>query len=144
MIALDTNIVIAALMSWHEHHERAAAAVEKAMTSRLGAVIPLHVFVEAYAVLTRLPPPYRLAPRDALVLLRENFESTRVAPLPVSELWALLDHLAEANLGGGVTYDAAILASAESAGATVLMTMNARDYERLSPRIRIESPAIVD
>ncbi len=36
-------------------------------------LLPAPALVEAYAVLTRLPPPHRLSVPDALALLEANF-----------------------------------------------------------------------
>jgi predicted nucleic acid-binding protein len=137
MIALDTSIVVAALVSWHEHHQSAARAVERAMASKEGVLVPTHAVVEAYAVLTRLPAPHRLAPATALQLLRENFGATRLASFNARSLWPVLEQLAATSLGGGITFDAVILDAAADGGATSLLTLNERDYERLESKIRI-------
>ena len=55
MTALDTSVVIAAFAPWHESHKAARQAVTPE------AVIPTHVATEAYAVLTRMPEPFRMA-----------------------------------------------------------------------------------
>ena len=61
------------------------------MRSREDMVIPAHSLVESYAVMTRLPAPHRVAPADAVQLLRENFADVKIvtqparAVLPISE-----------------------------------------------------------
>ena len=62
----DTNCMIAAVCTWHEHHERAADEIERRIERGETLCIAAPTVVEAYAVLTRLPPPYRLSPADAL------------------------------------------------------------------------------
>ena len=64
----------------------------------------------------------------------------RIASFPSRSVWPLLARLAGEELGGSITYDAAILAAAQDAGATALLTLNPRDFERLSPRIEIITP----
>ena len=54
MTALDTSVVIAAFAPWHESHEAARHAVTP------DAVVPAHVVTETYAVLTRMPEPFRM------------------------------------------------------------------------------------
>jgi hypothetical protein len=93
--------------------------------------------MESYSVLTRLPPPHRIAPADALLLLRENFKEVRLAAHGTRSVFPLLTQLADAGLGGGIVYDAVILDAAADAGATSLLTLNPRDYERLPDRLRI-------
>ena len=137
MIALDSSVLIASVLTWHDEHAAAAAAVARALTSRAGVVIPAHALFEAYSVMTRMPDAYRVSPRDAEAFLRENFSMARIASFPSRSVWPLLARLAGEELGGSITYDAAILAAAQDAGATALLTLNPRDFERLSPRIEI-------
>src|SRR6476469_3232394 len=140
MIALDSSVIVAAFRSVDARHEAAAKAIHRATTSNEGIVVPLHALVETYAVLTRMPIPYRMSPPDALSLLRDTFGTSRLAPMNVRSLWPLLGGLADADLGGGLTYDAVILRCCEDAGATALLTLNPRDFLRLSPSIEIRTP----
>ena len=133
MKAVDTSVIVAAVAAWHQKHEDAA----RALGSAEELVIPSHVLIESYAVLTRLPAPHRLSPSDALALLQKNFSTARLATFNARSVWPVLRQLADADLGGGITYDAIILDSAADAGATSLLTLNARDYERLPRRLKI-------
>ena len=67
--------MIAAVCAWHQHHAPATGEI----TRRLRAAEPMFIAapaaVEAYAVLTRLPAPYRLASADALRLIEVSFTS---------------------------------------------------------------------
>jgi hypothetical protein len=65
--------MIAAVCSWHEHHEAAANEIERRLAARAKMIVAAPALVEAYAVLTRLPPPHRLSPQTALTLLENNF-----------------------------------------------------------------------
>jgi len=131
VIALDSSSMVAAVCSWHERHAVVAADVERRLATRGSRLaIPAHALVEAYAVLTRLPAPHRVAPADAWALLEANF----VKPAEVMALEAaLLARLAAAGTGGGRTYDALIAEQAAIAGADVLLTLNPRHFEP-SPR----------
>ena len=79
----DTNCMIAAVAcTWHEHHERAPEEIERRLERGETLFVAAHPLIEAYAVLTRLPSPYRLSPADALVLIEENFiQSARIVTL---------------------------------------------------------------
>ena len=66
MTALDTSVVIAAFSPWHEAH----AAARRVVTP--DAVVAAHVVTETYAVLTRMPEPFRMdAPTVAAYLARQ-------------------------------------------------------------------------
>ncbi len=132
-VAVDTSVLVAAFLSWHEFHEAAVEALASALAAG-SLVVPAPVLVEAYSVLTQLPAPHRLAPEDALELLRKNLARVPQSSAPSgAALWDLLDRLAEAGVRGGAVYDAVIAASAATAGATKILTLNGRDFERLSP-----------
>jgi len=134
--------VVASLLGWHEHHRLALAALEDVESRGDVLLLPGHVLVESYAVLTRLPARHRVAPAVALELLRTSFERrVRVVTLSAEEIWALLDGAGRLQIAGGAVYDARILAAARKAGADALLTFDVRDYERLDPgEVRIVAP----
>ncbi len=132
-VALDTSVVVAALLGAHEHHEAARRAVDDALSHPGGAILPAPVLFEAYAVLTRLPAPWRLRAEVAERLLRDTFEGrATVASLPNEEgAWSVVRDLARRGLTGGIAHDAHVVACARAAGAQALATLNRRDFTRL-------------
>ena len=133
--------MVAAVCSWHERHDPVATEIERRLASRARLAIPAHALVEAYAVLTRLPAPHRLAPADAWAVLSANFvEGARIVALDGPAHGALLAGLAAAGTGGGRTYDALIAAQVVTAGATVLLTLNGRHFEPPPAGITIIEP----
>jgi predicted nucleic acid-binding protein len=129
--AVDTSVLVAALLSWHEAHVRALAALRDA-SSRGKLVVPAHALVEAYAVLTRMPAPHRLAPADAHALLSGGFEGrAEVVALSAGELWRWMAAAAAEDVGGGLAYDAQLLACAKKAKADRFLTFDAGDFSRL-------------
>jgi len=122
--------MVAAVCSWHERHAVVAAEIERRLAARGRLAIPAHALVEAYAVLTRLPAPHRIAPADAWALLSANFvEPARVVALGGPAHATLLARLAAVGTGGGRTYDALIARQAATAGADILLTLNPRHFE---------------
>ena len=132
-IALDTSVVVAALLGAHEHHDAARRTVDDALSRPGGAVLPVPVLFEAYAVLTRLPAPWRLRADVAERLLCDTFaQHATLATLPDGETaMSLVRTLAQAGLVGGVVHDAHVLACARAGGASALATLNRRDFARL-------------
>ncbi len=103
--APDSSIAIAALLADHGAHDLAEDALKRC-TSTIA-----HVATETYSVLTRLPPPHRLASADAAKLLDARLPSTYVA-LSASEHAKAHTRLAAAGVSGGATYDGAIALTA--------------------------------
>ena len=117
--------MIAAVCSWHEHHERATRAIEHRLKQRQKMMVAAFALIEAYAVLTRLPAPYRLSPSDALNLLETNFVSnTKLISLEASAYRSLLHGAPEAGISGGRIYDAVIASCARTAKVQTLLTFN--------------------
>ena len=125
--------MVAALLRWHEAHEPALNALVAAAAGRGSRLlVPGPALIEAYAVLTRLPAPHRLAPADALDLLAGSFErKADVVSLGEGETWRFLHDAAGRRLAGGRAYDALILRCALKGGAARLLTLDRRDFERL-------------
>lgn len=130
--ALDTSVIVPALLAWHEHHAAALAAVQQAFGEHGPVLLPLPALVEAYAVMTRLPPPWRLAPATAHQLLDRTFRGrARLISLDEQDGWAMLDAALAQGVSGGATYDLHIAACARKARAARLVTFNRRHFERL-------------
>jgi predicted nucleic acid-binding protein len=132
---LDTSCMIAAVCGWHEHHARAAAEVERRLARRHRMVSAAPALIEGYAVLTRLPPPHRMAPADALALLDANFiRARRVLALDSKTYCDLLRRAPGEEVSGGRTYDAVIAACALRAKVATLLTFNREHFAAYSER----------
>ena len=132
-LALDTSVVVAALLAVHERHVAARRFVEDALRDGPGVILPVPVLFEAYSVVTRLPAPWRLPGDVAERVLRETFaERATVVALPSGDrTWAIMRNLAQARLAGGIAHDAHVAACALEGGATEFATFDRRDFARL-------------
>lgn len=119
-------MAVAALVAWHAAHEPARRAAA-------GAAIPAHARLETYSVLTRLPPPHRLAPEVVAGLLERWFPAARTI-VPSPELSAqIVSRCARSGTDGGAVYDALVGLTAAEAKLTLSTrdTRAARTYQRL-------------
>ena len=121
--------MIATVCTWHEHHERAITEMERRLAKRESLIIATPALVEAYAVLTRLPPPHRLSPGDAMALIEAGFLSEgTVVGLDNKAAPTLLREAADRGIAGGRTYDWVIATCAKNARVNTLLTFNTRDF----------------
>jgi predicted nucleic acid-binding protein len=121
--------MVAAVCSWHTHHEATVAEISRRLSKGEEPVMAAPALVEAYAVLTRLPAPHRLLPTDALALLEANFIARRqVVALDGRAYTDLLHGAPELGIEGGRTYDAVIAHCAIRARAADLLTWNEEDF----------------
>jgi predicted nucleic acid-binding protein len=129
----DTSCLLAAVCGWHEYHAAAADEMNRRVARREPMFLAAPALVETYAVLTRLPPPHRLAPRDALALVEATYQNARrVVALDGRGYRTLLRHLGADGVAGGRTYDAVIAACARKARANTLLTFNVNDFEAIA------------
>jgi predicted nucleic acid-binding protein len=106
-------VVVAAVASWHEGHRVSGEAVAR------GVQVPAHCLLEAYSVLTRLPPPHRLEARTAAELLARRFPGPALV-LSDESRSVLLGRLAAAGIAGGGAYDGLVGLTAASHDALLL------------------------
>ena len=129
--AVDTSVLVAALLAWHESHEAARDSLLDVLHGAL--VVPAPALAEAYAVMTRLPAPHRVSPADACELLSGSLERrAKVVGLSEKETWRFLHRNVSRSVAGGSTYDALILACARKGGAQRVLTLDRRDFLRLA------------
>lgn len=129
----DTSVMVAAVCSWHEHHELATTELERRFSRKEGLIVAAPALIETYAVLTRLPPPHRLSAMDARALLDANFlTGHKLVALDEADYRFLVSNASAQGVTGGRTYDWVIAACAMKAKAAALVTFNARDFESFS------------
>ena len=137
----DTSVLVATVCSWHEHHARTIAELERREGVGEELVLAAHSLAEAYAVLTRLPAPNRLRSEDALALLEANWRETPVVQLTAADVWSALRQAQRRGVIGGRTYDLLIAACALKAGARTIITWNVRHFATAAREIDVEVPA---
>ena len=122
----DASAIVAAFAPWHPHHEPAVEALHGSRD------LVAHAELEAYSVLTRLPPPFRVDPALAAEYLELRFTESRHV-LPSRARRRFTSRLAALGIAGGRVYDALIAATAMERGLTLITCdRRARDvYERL-------------
>lgn len=132
--------MVAALCSWHEHHEATRIEVER--SARTGGTLLLAApsLIETYAVLTRLPAPHRISSQDAWTLLDANWGEGEVIALTATEYWRMLLDCQGEGITGGPVYDAVIAACARKGRADRILTWNEKHFSRYRGSLAIETP----
>ena len=140
-VGVDTSVIIAAVHANHPVHLSSARWLDATFDEH-DVVVAHHSLLEAYAVLTRLPDQYRVAPGEAEIVLRETVEEhARLAPFAAESMWDIIARLTAIPAAGGASYDAFIIRLLSEAGVDVIATYNADDFRRLAPSMRIADPA---
>lgn len=129
---LDTTVLLGGLIEFSPQSPEqsifdaiAAGRIRKPQTA-------WHCCLEFFAVATRLPPEYRLAPADAVDLLKgEVFGRLAVHQLASPALENFLNEAANDRVIGGRVYDAHIARIARQSGADAVVTGNRRHFTSL-------------
>jgi predicted nucleic acid-binding protein len=130
--AIDSRVLIPIVATWHENHERSIRAVDVRMRAGWKPIIPANVLLETFAVLTRLPAPFRVKPEIAREALAATLPGSGMEVSPLDCLQAM-QNVDRASLAGGKVYDAAIAECAVRCGASLMLTFDASDYSRVRP-----------
>jgi toxin FitB len=130
--AADTSVVLPALLADHEAHEAAADALG-ACTQTIA-----HVALEAYSVLTRLPPPHRADAPAAAATLAARLPGTHVT-LDAHAYAAAPERMAAVGVSGGGAYDGLIALTALAHDLELVSrdTRAVRTYRLLGVRFRV-------
>jgi predicted nucleic acid-binding protein len=126
VIVADSSVLVAALASHHDGHDRAVHALRDAPR------LVVHAAFETCSVLSRLPEGLRMEAVTVLETLERDFPQPWLA-LDADGQQACLRRAVDAGLRGGALYDALIAATAAEHGATLLSAdRRARDaYEAI-------------
>src|SRR5271168_2381187 len=100
-VFLDTSVLVSAVLKQHVDHERSFAVLERVQNKQDEGIISAHSLAEMYAVLTKLPPPFRHTPEQALLSIEENvLKHFKTISLVGSEYAALVREAALAGIQG--------------------------------------------
>lgn len=134
--------MVAAVCTWHEHHDAAVREIGRRLEDGESLAVPAPALIEAYAVLTRLPAPHRLSPADAWALVDANFvEPATVVALTGQSYVKVLRQVASRAIAGGQAYDAVIAACAYQARVEVLLTFNRRHFDPPPAGVSVIDPS---
>ncbi len=139
-VGIDTSVIVPCVHANHPLHVAMAGWLNTAF-ERDRVVVAHHSLIEAYAVLTRLPPEYRLSPAETLDVLRGSLrDNAEIAPFDASRIWSVTEELASVPAAGGTAYDAFIIRILVAAGVDAIATSNAQHFRRLTADTRVIDP----
>jgi predicted nucleic acid-binding protein len=134
-VLLDTSVLLAAVIEKHAAHGRAFAVLEGVQNGKDEGFVSAHSLAELYANLTKLPPPFRHSPEQALLTIEENvLKYFKISSLSGGDYSALIREAALAGIQGGTIYDAVLLKSATKAEVDQIYTLNLKHFEAVTPK----------
>jgi predicted nucleic acid-binding protein len=138
-LALDTSVMVAALIEPHPFHQRALRWIEAVAGGRAKAECSWHAAAETWAVLTRLPLEPPISPALAEVAVDRLLKMIEPVEIDRDAYRVALRRCSERGLRSGALFDALHLVVAERRRVDAFVTFNRADFERLladgSPRL---------
>jgi predicted nucleic acid-binding protein len=142
-IFLDTSVLLAGLVDFGPQSAPAQSLMHAIAEGRVTEpATAWHCCLEFFSVATRLPPEFRVAPTDAVLLLQgEVFARMTVYDLPAGDRLAMLRAAAHDAIAGGRIYDTHIAEVARAVSASVVITDNRKHFmSALRYDMRVETP----
>lgn len=134
-VFLDTSVLVAAVVHKHESHARAFPVLERVLNEKDEGFVSGHSVAEMYAVLTKLPQPYKHTPEQAFLSIEENvIKHFKLAVLSGADYAALVKEAAFARILGGTIYDAVLMRCALKSEAERIYTLNVRHFQTIAPK----------
>ncbi|MBI4445602.1 MAG: PIN domain-containing protein [Acidobacteria bacterium] len=131
-VFFDTTVLLGGYIDFGASSRNAQRIVDAVAAGSIrDARTAWHCCLEFYAVATRLPPGYRLAPQQVYRLLQEVLAKFHVDPLPGEKRLLFLEAAVKDRVAGGRIYDAHIAEIARLAGARIVVTDNRRHFTAL-------------
>lgn len=130
LVAIDTSVLVAAIVAAHESHARAKQWLDAIDRRELDALVSTHALAELYGVLTRIPGG--LSPEEAQLTVGNLPNRMRVVPLTTGAYMTAVERCSARALKSGAVFDALHLIAAERARADALLTFNPDDFTCLA------------
>ena len=134
-ILLDTNVLVAAVSGGHTHHAQAFPLLERVQQGKDEGFVSAHSLAEMYAILTKLPVPFRHTPEQAFLSIEENvIKFFHIGGLTGADYTSLLRESALLGVQGGMIYDAIVLKCASKAGVDRIFTFSLKHFQAMAPK----------
>lgn len=137
---LDTSSLFPVFLADHPHHTASLRLYKRCTPD--AAFCASHSLAEIYSTLTRIPPPHRVAPDQAVEFLESMRGRFSFISLDGDVYLAAIRDAAANRIIGGTIYDALIARCAIQAGADTIFTWNTRHFQLLGTEIvrRLRTP----
>jgi predicted nucleic acid-binding protein len=132
-VFFDTSVLLAALLTAHDSHDRAFPALERVHSGKDEGIIAAHTLAELYSTLTRMPAPFRHSPDEALLSMEENvLKYFRIVALSGADYVAVIKEVATRGIQGGTTFDALLVKTAAKAEPNKILTLNVKHFQAVA------------
>ncbi len=135
----DTNVLVAATMPNHLHHQPSNARLAQLANGR--GACAAHSLAETYTTLTRTSR-YGVPPSDAARIIEQTSKTFKIVSLTPADYVRTIEAAALLGLAGPILYDALLMACARKIDAKAIYTHNVKHFRQVAPDLasRIVEP----
>ena len=136
----DTNVLIAAKITTHPHHEASSRRLERLAANGNGCCAA-HSLSETYNTLTNFSR-YGMPASQALEIVEQIRAQFTLIEVNSKDMFATMRLAAEQGVTGPLIYDALLLGCARKVGARQIYTYNVKHFVRIAPDLasRVTTP----
>ncbi len=138
-ILFDSSVLVAAFVESHPKHKYALSFLMKAKNKEFQLFVSSHTILEIYSVLTSAPFKPKITPIIAKQLIENNIKNiAKTIYLTDEDSFTIVDKMCNSNFSGGIIYDAIVIECALKAKADEILTLNSKDFLRLTDKTSIK------
>ncbi|MHB8339309.1 MAG: type II toxin-antitoxin system VapC family toxin [Ignavibacteriaceae bacterium] len=132
-ILFDSSVLIAAFVESHPKHKSALSFLMKAKNKEFQLLVSSHTILEIYSVLTSAPFKPKITPMVAKQLIENNIKNiAKTIYLTDEDYFKIVEKMSKSNFSGGIVYDAIVVECALNAKVDEILTLNSKDFLRLT------------
>jgi predicted nucleic acid-binding protein len=132
-------VLIAAFVESHPKHKSALSFLIKAKNKEFELFVSSHTILEIYSVLTSAPFKPKITPIIAKQLIENNIKKiAKTICLTDEDYFKIVENMSNSNFSGGLVYDAIVVECALKAKVDQILTLNSKDFLRLTNEISIK------
>jgi predicted nucleic acid-binding protein len=136
-------VLIAAFVESHPKHKSALSFLMKAKNKEFELFVSSHTILEIYSVLTGAPFKPKITPIIAKQLIENNIKNiARTIYLTDEDYFKIIEKMSNLNFSSGIVYDAIVVECALNAKVDEILTLNSKDFIRLTEKISIKIAAL--
>jgi predicted nucleic acid-binding protein len=138
-ILFDSSVLIAAFVESHPKHKSALSFLMKAKNKEFELFVSSHTILEIYSVLTGAPFQPKISPIIAKQLIENNIKKiAKTIYLADEDYFRIVENMINSNFSGELIYDAIIVECGLKAKVDEILTVNSKDFLRLTNKISIK------
>jgi len=132
-LLFDSSVIIAAFVESHPNHESALSFLNKAKNREFELIVSAHTILEVYSVLTSAPFKPKISSNIAKRQIDNNIKSiAKIVYLTDKDYFGIVEKMSNSDIIGGIVYDAIVVECAIKANADEILTLNPKDFLRVS------------